>query len=115
MVFGSAALIQSTDYFRERTIFDLLTDCIVFAASLFYTLAIASLIVLRRTQPTAPRPFRTPGYPWTPILYLTAYSWFILMILAKQPIEGLFGILLILIGIPYYLHRSRRSHRSKLP
>jgi hypothetical protein len=37
------------------------------------------------------------------------------MILAKQPIEGLFGILLILIGIPYYLHRSRRSHRSKLP
>ena len=110
MVFGSAALIQSTDYFRERTIFDLLTDCIVFAASLFYTLAIASLIVLRRKQPNTPRPFRTPGYPWTPILYLIAYSWFILMILAKQPIEALFGILLILIGIPYYLHRSYRSN-----
>ena len=106
MVFGSALLIQFTEYFQERTIFDLLTDCIVFAASLFYTAAIAALIVLRRKQPDVLRPFRTPCYPVTPILYLIAYTWFIVSILFKQPIEGIFGILLILIGIPYYLRRT---------
>ncbi|MEY2612672.1 MAG: Serine/threonine exchanger SteT [Planctomycetota bacterium] len=107
MVIGSALLIEFTDYFHKRTIFDLLTDCIVFAASLFYTAAIASLIVLRYKQPGLARPFRTPGYPWTPLLYIVAYGWFILSILREQPVEGLFGILLILIGIPYFMHRTR--------
>lgn len=107
MVLISALLIQYTEYFNKRTIFDLLTDCIVFAASLFYTAAIASLIVLRRKQPDAPRPFRTPGYPWTPLLYIAAYLWFIVSILYEQPIEGLFGIGLIVIGIPYFMRRTR--------
>jgi APA family basic amino acid/polyamine antiporter len=99
-------LIRYTDYFNKRTIFDLLTDCIVFAASLFYVAAIAALIVLRRKQPDLPRPFRTPFYPWTPVLYILAYLWFILSILISQPIEGIFGILLIVIGIPYFLRRN---------
>lgn len=107
MVIGSALLIQYTSYFQKRTIFDLLTDCIVFAASLFYTAAIAAVIVLRRKQPALHRPFRTPGYPWTPILYILAYLWFILSILYEQPVEGVFGILLILIGIPYFFKRNR--------
>jgi APA family basic amino acid/polyamine antiporter len=107
MVVGSALLIQFTNYFEKRTIFDLLTDCIVFAASLFYTAAIAALIVLRRKQPDHARPFRTPGYPWTPILYLIVYSWFIVSILQEQPVEGLMGILLITVGIPYCVRRTR--------
>lgn len=107
MVIGSALLIQFTNYFEKRTIFDLLTDCIVFAASLFYTAAIAALIVLRRKQPEHPRPFRTPWYPWTPILYIIAYAWFIVSILQEQPVEGVMGLFLIALGIPYFFHRSR--------
>jgi APA family basic amino acid/polyamine antiporter len=107
MVIGSALLIQFTNYFEKRTIFDLLTDCIVFAASLFYTAAIAALIVLRRKQAGHARPFRTPWYPWTPILYLIAYAWFIVSIVQEQPVEGVMGLLLIALGIPYFFHRSR--------
>jgi len=107
MVFASALLIEYTDYFHDKTIFDLLTDCIVFAASLFYTAAIASLIVLRRKQPDLLRPFKTPWYPWTPVVYIIAYTWFILSILYEQPAEGLFGILLIAVGIPYYMLRRK--------
>ena len=33
---------------------------------------IACVFVLRRTQPDAPRPFRVPGYPWTPLLFIVA-------------------------------------------
>lgn len=107
MVILSAALIQFTDYFQRRTIFDLLTDCIVFASSLFYTAAIAALIVLRRKQPDQPRPFRTPWYPWIPLAYLLVYVWFIASILQEQPIEGIAGLLLIAGGIPYYYKRNQ--------
>lgn len=107
MVIVSALLIAYTDYFHRRSVFDLLTDCIVFAASLFYTAAIAAVIVLRKKQPDTSRPFRTPGYPWTPLIYIIAYTWFILSILLEQPVEGLFGILLILLGIPYYMRRTK--------
>jgi hypothetical protein len=33
------------------------------------------VIVLRRTMPDAPRPFRVPLYPFTPILYLALAGW----------------------------------------
>jgi APA family basic amino acid/polyamine antiporter len=35
---------------------------------LAFVLACIGIIVLRRTQPSAPRPFRTPWMPWTPII-----------------------------------------------
>ena len=38
--------------------------------SIFSMLAMSSIFVLRRTQPELPRPFRTPGYPVTPAVYL---------------------------------------------
>jgi APA family basic amino acid/polyamine antiporter len=106
MVMVSAMLIHYTNYFQKRTVFDLLTDCIVFAASLFYTAAVAAVLVLRRKQPNVDRPFRTPGYPWIPVFYIVAYLWFILSILYEQPVEAVFGIVFILIGIPYFFHRN---------
>ena len=35
----------------------------------FLTLSGAAVIVLRRREPTAPRPFRVPLYPWLPLLF----------------------------------------------
>ena len=32
--------------------------------------AVAAVFVLRRKMPDAPRPFRTPAYPWVPLLFL---------------------------------------------
>jgi APA family basic amino acid/polyamine antiporter len=109
LVLLSDWLIHNTDYFHKRSIFDLLTDCIVFAASIFYLLAVGALLVLRRSQPDHPRPFRTPGYPWVPLAYLVTYTWFIGAILLAQPIEATFGLGLILLGVPYFYHRLQRN------
>ena len=38
--------------------------------SIFSMLAMSSIFILRRTRPDLPRPFRTPGYPFTPAIYL---------------------------------------------
>jgi len=49
---------------------DLLMQVAVFAALLSYVLMMVSHLVLRRRDPTLPRPYRTPGYPYTPCIAL---------------------------------------------
>ena len=43
-----------------------------FAVVLFSAVAVASLFVLRRRYPDAPRPFRAWGYPWAPAIFVLA-------------------------------------------
>src|SRR5439155_922455 len=50
--------------------FEQLFTYVIFSAWIFYALAGASVFVLRRSRPDAPRPFRVPGYPWTPLVFV---------------------------------------------
>lgn len=52
--------------------FQELADGFVFTMWIFYGLAGASLFVLRRSQPDKPRPFRCPGYPIVPAIFVLA-------------------------------------------
>ena len=52
-------------------IFGLLTVLV----NIFSSLSVAAVIVLRRTMPDAPRPFRVPLYPFVPLLYLALAGW----------------------------------------
>jgi APA family basic amino acid/polyamine antiporter len=52
-------------------IFGLLTVLV----NIFSSLSVAAVIVLRRTMPDAPRPFRVPLYPVTPLVYLALAGW----------------------------------------
>ena len=57
---------------NETPLYDLLYSYVIFGANLFYMLAISSVFVLRIRQPDLPRPYRTWGYPLTPLLYVAA-------------------------------------------
>lgn len=46
-----------------------------FLLSIFSALAVAAVVVLRRTRPDAPRPYRTWGYPVTPAVFVGAAIW----------------------------------------
>jgi APA family basic amino acid/polyamine antiporter len=50
--------------------FDQLTDAVVFASWLFYALNAGSVLFLRSRDPDRPRPFRTPGFPIVPVLFI---------------------------------------------
>jgi len=52
--------------------FDVLTDFVVLGGTVFYALVVAAVIILRYRMPAAERPYRTWGYPLTPIIYLAA-------------------------------------------
>ncbi|MEX0718112.1 MAG: amino acid permease, partial [Planctomycetaceae bacterium] len=87
-------------------IFGVLSRYIVFSASLFYMATVAAVIVLRIRRPNWERPYRTHGYPLTPLLYLAFYGWFMYHIFRGEPRESLIGLVLTAFGVPaYFLYR----------
>ena len=92
-------------------LYDLLFNYVIFGANIFYLLAIASVFVLRVRQPDLPRPYRTLGYPITPLLYVAAALLLLGNMLAdhQSRLESLFGIAIILLGLPVYLFFRQTS------
>jgi basic amino acid/polyamine antiporter, APA family len=87
---------------QQNTVFDLLTNFVVFASAIFHFLVVLAVFILRWKRPDAPRPYKTFGYPFSPAIFLVIYVWFLAQIYKGSPVEANFGILLIALGIPAY-------------
>ena len=87
---------------KDGSIFDLLTNFVIFSASIFYVLAVAAVVVLRWRLPDSDRPYRTWGYPVTPLLFLTVYAWFLYQVFFSNPLESLVGLVFIAVGVPFF-------------
>jgi APA family basic amino acid/polyamine antiporter len=87
--------------------FDQITTSVIFAVWLFTALVGSSLFVLRRKLPVAPRRYRTVGYPVVPALFVAVAVWLVMNSLIASPVESAAGILLIALGIPFYLYFRR--------
>lgn len=87
--------------------YDRLTDYAVFSLWLFYGLTASCLIVLRRKQPDAPRPFRVPGYPLVPVVFCLVTLTLLLNTLYTQPAQSLAGLAIIAAGLPFYWYWTR--------
>ena len=95
--------------------FEQLLTYVVFAGWIFYGLGATAVFVYRAEQPEAIRPFRTPGYPLTPTLFVASAALLVLNTLLAQPIRGLVGLAAVFVGTPaFYLWRARgsASHRA---
>jgi basic amino acid/polyamine antiporter, APA family len=93
--------------------FDQLTNYVIFSGWIFYALTTASVFVLRRRMPDAPRPYRTIGYPLTPIVFVLAAIWLLYNTLAtpSSRAEAIVGLALIALGLPVYAWFRRRPSR----
>ena len=76
---------------------------VIFAMFLFHTATGAALFVLRRTRPDRPRVYRAWGYPWTPVVFILTSLAFVTNTLIVRPRESLWGLLLMVLGLPAYL------------
>jgi basic amino acid/polyamine antiporter, APA family len=83
--------------------FEQLLTYVVFTAWIFYGLGALSVFVFRRTRPDVPRPFRVPGYPWTPALFVAAACGIVVSTLVGQPARAAVGLIVVLTGLPAYL------------
>jgi APA family basic amino acid/polyamine antiporter len=73
----------------------------------------SSIFVLRRRRPDLARPFRTPGYPLTPAVYLTVTGLLTAAAFYQRPWVSLGAVLSILAGVPIYdLWQARERRRT---
>jgi APA family basic amino acid/polyamine antiporter len=89
--------------------FDELVATVSFAATFFYALGGAALFVYRRRQPDAP--WKTPGYPWVPALYVATSLIFTIAIALDAPRDAARGLLILAAGVAVYAWERRRGPR----
>ena len=100
---GSAAtLLALTGTFEE------LYSLFVFAVWIFFALMAIALILLRLKEPGLPRPYRVWGYPWTPLIFLSAAVALTVNLWMIRPVRSSLGLAVILSGIPFYYRWKKR-------
>jgi APA family basic amino acid/polyamine antiporter len=92
--------------------FDRLISYVVFTDWIFFGLAGAAVFVLRRKLPDIARPYRTWGYPVTPLFFTGIAAWFVLNTLVQQPAQAWAGLLFLFGGIPVYFIWRRRHAKN---
>jgi basic amino acid/polyamine antiporter, APA family len=102
-----ASLMALTGTFEE------LTNLFVFAAWIFYGLAVVALFRLRSIEPGMPRPYRCPGYPWVPGIFVAGALALTVSLWLERPGRSTVGLLLIVAGLPFYRHWARRPGVSQ--
>jgi len=94
--------------------FEQLLTYVVFTGWIFYALAAASIFIYRRREPEASRLFRVPGYPWTPLLFITVAAVFVGNTIISQPRQSLLGLLVVLVGTPVFFLWQARTRRQQI-
>ena len=75
-------------------------------------LSVLAVIVLRRRAPKMARPYRTWGYPVTPIVFITLSMFVTLTLVYLAPTTAGIGYMLALTGIPVYFIWNRRKREN---
>jgi basic amino acid/polyamine antiporter, APA family len=76
----------------------------VFAVWIFFALTAIALLRLRKTEPDLTRPYRSWGYPITPLIFLIAAIALTANLWMVRPVRSSLGLAVILAGIPFYYH-----------
>jgi APA family basic amino acid/polyamine antiporter len=88
--------------------FDALTTYFVVVEWASLLFAVGAVFVLRRRMPEVPRPFRTPAYPWVPLVFLVGTVLGLVAIVEGEiarPVPNyapLLGLLIAVAGFPVY-------------
>lgn len=103
---GWAALLALSGSFEQ------LYTYVIFVSFLFHAATAAAVVLLRRKRPDASRPYRTWGYPAVPWLFCAACVLIVGNTLAERPSQALWGLGLLLLGLPAYGWFRRVNSRT---
>ncbi len=77
---------------------DQIQQYVGFTLTLFASIAISCVIVLRLRRPQMARPFRAWGYPITPVLFLAVSAWALIWNFRGRPLESTLSLVTVLLG-----------------
>jgi basic amino acid/polyamine antiporter, APA family len=98
-----ASVLLVTDSFEKVLQF------IQFSLTLCSFLAVMGVIVLRFTQPGLPRPYKTWGYPVTPLLFMAVMLWMLWYLIHDKPVQSFAGLAMMLAGLLLYAYWHARG------
>jgi len=90
-----------------------LLDMIAFVVVIFYVLTIIGIFVLRKTKPNIERPYKAFAYPFLPALYIVMGLVFCVFLVFFKPLYTLWGLGIVLAGIPVYYITIRNQKKNK--
>jgi APA family basic amino acid/polyamine antiporter len=93
--------------------FDELTDAVVFASWLFYALNSGSVVRLRKSDPGRERPFRVPGFPVVPFVFIALAILLIVNTIGTSPRPSALGLGMTALGALVYVVFLRGKARSE--
>jgi APA family basic amino acid/polyamine antiporter len=105
----SSALLLVSSRFQQ------LFELAIFAEWLFYLLTASTVFVFRRRIGEMPSPFRMPGYPLLPAVFVLVAAAVLVYTYGSNWQHSLIGTALILAGIPLYFFFKRRSGARRNP
>jgi APA family basic amino acid/polyamine antiporter len=91
--------------------FEQLLTYVVFAGWGFYALGGLAIFHYRWRRPELPRPFRAPGYPVTPLLFVLAALGIVLSTFLAHPGRAALGTSMVAAGAPAYWLWTRLGAR----
>lgn len=120
--FWAIVLILSDSLWRlvrgpeeQTALFDTLTNYVVFGSFIFYGLITSAVFIFRKRFPDEPRPYKTFGYPVVPVIFLLVTAWLLLQTLYDDTLNSMIGIILILLGLPFYYYFNSRGKKVGEP
>ncbi len=75
--------------------------------SSFFT--VLGLFIHRWKYPDLIRPYRTWGYPITPLIFLAISLWVLIYVFTDKPYQSLAGLMTIMLGLPVYFLASKQK------
>jgi amino acid transporter len=95
------AMVLGVGFVLTRT-FEQLADTFVLSIWPFYGIAIAGLYRLRRLRPDLARPYKVPGYPVLPAVFVAGVAYLVGNALVTDPLWTGVTFAIVLAGIPVY-------------
>jgi APA family basic amino acid/polyamine antiporter len=91
---------------------DQIQQYVGFTLTLFASIAISCVIVLRFRKPQMARPFRAWGYPITPLLFLGISIWAMIWNFRGRPVESILSLVTVFVGgLVFYATGSRKKKK----
>jgi basic amino acid/polyamine antiporter, APA family len=107
LVQGAIALLLVAIGAMGRSGFETMVHYVSPVFWLFFLLTGVSLFVLRRREAEMPRPFRVPGYPLTPLVFVAACAYMLYSSLAYSGYGAMIGVVLLAAGVPLLVFMNR--------
>ena len=94
--------------------FETILGYTTFVLTVFASLTVLGVMVLRFKQPHLARPYKTFGYPLTPLFFIAANVWFMYFWVTSHTVPSLIGVGVVAVGgVVYFVADKLSIHKPE--